>query len=166
MPPEADVFLSVGSNMGDRLENCKRGIGGLTEYRSTQLIGQSRFYLTEPVNYVTQDWFVNAVIRIRTDLGPHELLKAIRSIRHCAGRTSDPIRFGPRILDLDILIYGNYVGKDDDLIIPHPRMHERRFVLQPMCDIDPNIVHPIFKKSMRSLLDALPEGSQRVKLYP
>ncbi|PIP35703.1 MAG: 2-amino-4-hydroxy-6-hydroxymethyldihydropteridine diphosphokinase, partial [Desulfobacterales bacterium CG23_combo_of_CG06-09_8_20_14_all_52_9] len=84
----------------------------------------------------------------------------------CAGRTSDPIRFGPRILDLDILIYGNYVGKDDDLIIPHPRMHERRFVLQPMCDIDPNIVHPIFKKSMRSLLDALPEGSQRVKLYP
>jgi 2-amino-4-hydroxy-6-hydroxymethyldihydropteridine diphosphokinase len=166
MPLEEDVFLSVGSNMGDRLENCKRGIGGLAEYGSTQLTGQSHFYLTEPVDYKNQDWFANAVIRIRTDLGPHELLKAMRLIQHSAGRTSDPIRFGPRILDLDILIYGDRVVETNDLIIPHPRMHERRFVLQPMCDIDPNTVHPIFKKSMRSLLDALSGGSQRVMLCP
>lgn len=164
--PDNPVFLSVGSNLGDRLENCRRGIAGLIKCGSTMLTGQSRFYFTEPVDYVKQDWFVNAVIRIRTDLEPETLLRAARTVQEGAGRVRDRIRFGPRILDLDILLYGERVVKTDTLSIPHPRMHERRFVLQPMCDIDPDIVHPVLKKTMQSLLNRLPDGSQQVVPHP
>ncbi len=166
MQPDNDVFLSVGSNLGDRLENCKRGIRALTAYGTTFLTGQSPFYLTEPVDYPDQDWFVNAVIRIRTDLEPEALLRAARSVQETAGRHRDPVRFGPRILDLDILLYGGGIIHRDDLVIPHPRMHERRFVLEPMCDIDPGVMHPVLKKSMQSLLETLEEGSQQVVVCP
>ncbi len=161
-----EVFLSVGSNLGDRLENCKRGIAGLFEYGTTALTGQSPFYMTEPVDYTDQDWFVNAVVRIRTDLSPNALLEALLTIQRRAGRIRDPVRFGPRILDLDILLYGSRVIRTGELIVPHPRMHERRFVLQPMCDIDPNVIHPVLKKRMRDLLDALDEGSQKIQVCP
>jgi len=164
--PDNDVFLSVGSNLGDRLENCRRGIRELTAYGTTFLTGQSPFYLTEPVDYTDQDWFVNAVIRIRTDLEPDALLRAARSVQAAAGRRLDRIRFGPRILDLDILLYGDRMIHRGDLVVPHLRMHERRFVLQPMCDIDPDVMHPVLKKSMQSLLETLGEGSQQVVVCP
>ncbi len=166
MLPDEPVFLSVGSNLGDRLENCRQGINRLSGYGTTVLTGVSLFYLTEPVGPIKQDWFVNAVVRIRTDLSPEALLIAIKDIQHRAGRKDDSVRFGPRVLDLDILLFGARVVQAEGLVIPHPRMHERRFVLKPICDIDPDREHPVLKKSMKTLLNALDEVSQKVVAYP
>ena len=91
--------------------------------------------------------------RLKPHLDPFELLKKLKSIEPDAGRVDDPIRFGPRILDLDIILYDDLVTNCSELIIPHPRMHKRRFVLRPICDIDPEIVHPVLKKEMQDLLD-------------
>ncbi|MBW1779030.1 MAG: 2-amino-4-hydroxy-6-hydroxymethyldihydropteridine diphosphokinase, partial [Deltaproteobacteria bacterium] len=97
---------------------------------------------------------------------PEALLRAARFVQEAAGRRRDRIRFGPRILDLDILLYGHRMIHRGDLVVPHPRMHERRFVLQPMCDIDPDVMHPVLKKSMQSLLETLGEGNQQVVVCP
>jgi len=149
--------------MGDRLENCRRGIAGITECPETVLTGQSPFYLTEPVDYAPQEWFINAVVRIETALPPDSLFQALVSIQEGAGRIRPAVRFGPRILDLDILLYGDRVFESQDLVIPHPRMHQRRFVLKPLCDIDPDVVHPVLAKPMAVLLDALTADSQTVR---
>jgi 2-amino-4-hydroxy-6-hydroxymethyldihydropteridine diphosphokinase len=114
------------------------------------------------VDYSDQDWFVNVVAKIQTQSEPAVLFRDLKSVERGFGRKKDGIRFGPRILDLDILLYDRLILKSVELTIPHPRMHQRRFVLQPMCDIDPHMVHPVLKKDMRSLLDALGENEQRI----
>lgn len=149
------AFISVGSNIGDRKANCHRGIEAVTASGSLVLTGRSRFYETEPVDYVDQNWFVNAAIRIETTLTPIELLERLKDIEKSAGRTESGLRFGPRVLDLDILLFGDRVMDTDRLVIPHPRMHERRFVLKPVCDIDPLVVHPVLKRSVRAILNGL-----------
>ena len=159
------VYISVGSNMGNRLENCKFGIAELVRNGKSVLMDLSRFYVTEPVDYQDQDWFVNAVFKIKTDLVPSVLFEKIRRIQQNAGRPEDAIRFGPRILDMDILFYDDGLMNTKELIIPHPRMHKRRFVLKPICDIAPDMVHPMLKKSMKHLLDQLDEHSQKVFPY-
>jgi len=156
------AYISVGSNIGDKLQNCRKGIAALTAGGRSILKGQSHFYRTEPVDYSDQDWFVNAVAKIQTKSEPAVLFRDLKSVERGFGRKKDGIRFGPRILDLDILLYDRLILKSVELTIPHPRMHQRRFVLQPMCDIDPRIVHPVLKKDMRSLLDALGENEQRI----
>ena len=158
------VFISVGSNLGHKLENCQHGVTSLTRSRC-RLIAQSRIYRTEPVDYLNQDWFVNYVIQIETELEPVQLLGAIRAIQEEAGRLQDKIRFGPRILDLDILLYDAVTMNTPDLVIPHPRMHKRRFVLQPLCDIDPALIHPERHMDMQSLLNALDDDEQRIRPY-
>lgn len=160
------VYIGAGSNIGDKLLNCKKGIADLTRSRNTVLKDWSRFYKTEPVDYKDQEWFVNLVVKIETRLDPFQLLDELKSIERDTGRVNDPIRFGPRILDLDILLYDNWVKNSSRLVIPHPRMHKRRFVLQPICDIDPEIVHPVLKKDMQYLLDILDENEQKVVEYP
>ena len=102
-----------------------------------------------------QDWFVNAVAMIGTTLPPFDLLEELRSIETKAGRVRDAIRFGPRILDLDIILYGDVILESPGLIIPHPRMHKRRFVLKPICDIDRKMIHPVLEQDMESLLNLL-----------
>lgn len=159
------VYLSVGSNMGNRVENCRSGIAGFVSAGSLILLDQSRYYVTEPVDYKDQAWFVNGVIKIQTDLGPTQLLQVIQNVQRAAGRHKDPIRFGPRILDLDILLYDRITIRTDEIEIPHPRMHKRRFVLKPICDIDPKMMHPILNKSMQFLLDQLDDHTQRVSEY-
>ncbi len=155
------AYISVGSNMGDKMENCTRGIAGLGMSDACSVVASSPFYRTEPVDYTDQDWFVNAVVKIETRLEPARLLKEIQSVERTAGRIR-PVRFGPRILDMDILLYDDLAVHEADLEIPHPRMHKRRFVLQPICDIDPSVVHPLLKSDMRSLLSNLKKGEQEI----
>ena len=159
------AYLSVGSNMGDKRSNCERGIEDLTASGAAALLARSPLYKTEPVDYLEQDWFVNAVIKIETAEGPYELLARLKEIERNNGRTGGARRFGPRVLDLDILMFDDLVVKSSRLTLPHPRMHQRRFVLQPMCDIDPFVVHPVLKESMRQLLDQIAAKAQKVILY-
>jgi 2-amino-4-hydroxy-6-hydroxymethyldihydropteridine diphosphokinase len=156
------AYVSIGSNLGDPLENCRRGIAALEATAGIRITGQSRFYRTEPVDFSAQDWFVNAAVRMDTALDPLALLDRLQAAQHGAGRPAGGIRFGPRVLDLDLLMYGQLVLDDPRLRLPHPRMHRRRFVLQPLCDIDPLVVHPILGKDMQSLLSELDEHGQQV----
>ena len=156
------VYIAVGSNIGDKMANCQNGIDSVIREACATLVGQSPFYKTEPVGYEDQDWFVNGVFCIQTDLEPKDLLEKTQAIQTKAGRKKDMIRNGPRILDLDILLFDDRIINSRYLTVPHPRMHQRRFVLQPFCDISPDIVHPIFKKDMKALLDELPSDTQQV----
>ena len=160
------VLISAGSNIGDKAENCRKGISALIRMKSAVLLKESKFYKTEPVDYTDQDWFVNCAIKISTPLKPLELLTEIKRIESEAGRKKDAVRFGPRVLDLDIIFFDDQIIdqkiESDNLIIPHPRMHQRRFVLMPICDIDPSIIHPVFKKSIRILLAELDNSGQKV----
>jgi 2-amino-4-hydroxy-6-hydroxymethyldihydropteridine diphosphokinase len=122
-------------------------------------------YRTEPVDYADQAWFLNCVIKIETGLTPGALLGRIQSVQRAAGRPEASVRFGPRLLDLDILLYDQLVLERPGLSIPHPRMHRRRFVLIPLCDIDPGIVHPRLGMDASSLLAALDEEGQGVVEY-
>ena len=159
------AYIGAGSNIGNKFLNCQNGIDALIKSGQAVLKDQSRFYKTEPVDYNDQDWFVNCVVKIETTLDPLQLLNKLKSIERDAGRLNDPIKFGPRILDLDIIFFDDLVTNSSGLIIPHPRMHKRRFVLRPVCDIDPKIVHPVLKKDVQYLLDMLNENEQRVVEY-
>jgi 2-amino-4-hydroxy-6-hydroxymethyldihydropteridine diphosphokinase len=159
------VYISAGSNMGNRLQNCRQGITALTRSGDLRIVAQSRVYMTEPVDYEDQDWFINLVVKLETTNTPFELLDTIKSVQRAAGRKRDVIRFGPRVLDLDIIFFDDLVLDSDRLVVPHPRMHQRRFVLKPICDIDPTIVHPVLEKDMQSLLDALGKDEQKVFEY-
>jgi 2-amino-4-hydroxy-6-hydroxymethyldihydropteridine diphosphokinase len=159
------AYIGAGSNIGNKLENCKIGMAVLSKSQNVQIKEWSRFYKTEPVDYENQDWFINVVAKIETTLDPFRLLKKLKLIEHDAGRVDNPVRFGPRILDLDILLFDDVVTTSSGLVLPHPRMHKRRFVLKPICDIDPTIVHPVLKKEMQDLLAILDENEQRIIEY-
>jgi 2-amino-4-hydroxy-6-hydroxymethyldihydropteridine diphosphokinase len=159
------AYISVGSNMGDRLQNCRKGIAALTKADNSRILAQSRIYKTEPVDYEDQNWFVNMVVKLETALDPFKLLDHIKHIQRAAGRLKDSIRFGPRILDLDIILYDDRIIESERLVVPHPRMHKRRFVLKPICDIDPAVIHPVLKKEMQILLEELGAEEQKVFEY-
>ena len=156
------AYISVGSNMGDRAENCLTGIKFLDEKEHTSVLTRSSFYQTEPVDYLEQDWFVNGMVKVETTLEPMVLLKTIKDIEQKVGRKSSAIRFGPRVLDMDIILYDSVVLEHSELEIPHPRMHKRCFVLKPLCDIDPNIVHPVFGQTIETLLKKIDHDGQEV----
>lgn len=159
------AFISIGSNMGDKPAYCKTAVLNLEKSGASAVAGKSPFYRTEPVDYEDQDWFVNAVVKIKTGLSPYELLDEINSIEILAGRVRNNIRFGPRTLDMDIIFYDNLILNSERLTLPHPRMHKRRFVLQPLCDIDSNIVHPVLKTDVKTLLTKLDDNEQKIVLY-
>ncbi len=146
------AYLSIGSNLGDKKKNLDDAIALLKKHDSIDLLDVSRFYKTEPQNFKDQEWFVNAAVKIETDLEPENLLLSIKSIEKDLDKDGKPYRFGPRIIDLDIIYYSNLILKTDVLEIPHPRMHERCFVLIPMCDIGDSEIHPIFKIRSDELL--------------
>jgi 2-amino-4-hydroxy-6-hydroxymethyldihydropteridine diphosphokinase len=156
------AFVGVGSNLGQKQDNCLRGIAALTSNGHSRLLKLSRLYRTEPVDYLDQDWFVNCVVKIQTGLDPFQLLAVLQDIQKMAGRVQDAIRFGPRILDMDIILFDVTVMEHPDLILPHPRMHLRRFVLKPLCDLDPALRHPILNQTVQHLLDHLEDAGQGV----
>jgi 2-amino-4-hydroxy-6-hydroxymethyldihydropteridine diphosphokinase len=159
------AYICVGSNLGSKLENCRQGVAELARGAASRLVGQSMVYQTEPVDYKDQDWFVNYVVKIETVLEPLALLDRLKSIEDDAGRIQDSVRFGPRVLDLDIIFYDEMVMDHPRLVIPHPRMHKRRFVLKAVCDIDPHIIHPVFHRTVQLLLEDLDETGQRIAEY-
>ena len=160
--PGHTVFLSVGSNLGDKLAHCRFGIGQLAAHPYVTVTGTSPFYRTAPVDFTDQDWFVNAALRIATQLAPLDLLRLTQAVQTAAGQGAKAVRFGPRILDLDLIFYDQVTMTHADLELPHPRMHKRRFVLQPICDIDPQFVHPTFGCRVRDLLANLEDDQQEV----
>ena len=156
------AFVSIGSNLGDKIENCRNAVKGLLADGRSTLVKSSSLYRTSPVDYQDQDWFVNLVVKIKTNMDPFELLEKTKGIEKAAGRKDSAVRFGPRVLDLDIIFFDSRVIRTDSLEIPHPRMHKRRFVLKPICDIEPTMMHPLLGKDVRSLLDGLKDTDQKI----
>lgn len=157
------AFISVGSNLGDKIANCQSAIESLSRLEDTVLLTASPFYRTAPVDYLDQDWFINAAVKLGTAAGPLRLLEMLQEIQRSAGRVKDPIPFGPRIIDLDIIFYDDAVIETAELVLPHPRMHKRAFVLRPICDIDPQLVHPVFHRQVQDLLGELDDPSQGIE---
>lgn len=151
------AYIGLGSNIGDKTGNLKRAIEELGKVPGNKLLAVSSFYKTEPVGEVEQDWFINAVVKIETGLPPRELLKTLFDIERDLGRVRE-IKWGPRIIDLDILIYDDLVMEEEGLTIPHPCLHERGFVLAPLTEIAPGYVHPGLKKSISELLSVLKDS--------
>jgi 2-amino-4-hydroxy-6-hydroxymethyldihydropteridine diphosphokinase len=147
------IFLSLGSNLGDRGQNLKNGIGLLE-----QLAGKpgaiSSIYETEPWGCDSDLNFFNQVIELFTPLGPLPLLETIHEIESKCGRVRSAPRYAPRTLDVDILLYGNSILDFPELIVPHPNLQERQFVLVPLTEIAPHVIHPVLNKDMEQLLRA------------
>lgn len=156
-----EVCLGLGSNLGDRRANLRRTLELLAGH--CRLIAVSSLYETEPVGYKDQGWFLNCAGRVDTDLEPRPLLEFLKSIEKQLGRASR-IKSGPRTIDLDILFYGERVVQEEGLTVPHPRLHERLFVLAPLSEIAPALVHPLLGKTIRELADLL-QSREQVKLF-
>jgi len=149
------VYLSLGSNVGDRAAQLRNAIARLDA--AGRVVAQSSLYETEPVEFTEQPWFLNCAVALETYTTPQQLMTTILAIEEEMGRKRVQKK-GPRTLDIDILLFGNMIVKSKRLTIPHPAMQHRRFVLEPLAEIAPEAVHPVFNKTIRELRDALPEG--------
>jgi 2-amino-4-hydroxy-6-hydroxymethyldihydropteridine diphosphokinase len=156
------VFLGLGSNLGDRLGNLQAGLKSL-DPAGLAVEAVSSVWETEPVGGPPQSSFLNGVARLRTRLSPRAVLAAVQAAEDAAGRQRT-LRNGPRPLDLDILLFDDAVIAEPDLVIPHPRLAERRFVLAPLAEIAPDAVHPVLRRSVWALLAECAD-SHRVKIY-
>ena len=152
------IYLSLGSNIGERAQNIARAIALLPAH-GVRVVRKSSSYETEPVEFLAQGWFLNCVVEVETDLAPGELMRALLTIERAMGRERVAPK-GPRIIDMDILLFGPLVVREKDLEIPHPRMTERRFVLVPMAEIAPALRHPVSRLTMTELLSATKDRSQ------
>jgi len=157
------ALIGIGSNLGSPQENCNRAISLLCESESISLLKQSALYQSEPIGKTNQPWFVNAVIEIQTTLSPESLLQTLLNIEQQMGRTRNE-KWGPRIIDLDILDYDARIINSKSLTLPHPEMLNRRFVLEPLSEISGSTIHPLKKKSIKSLLSELPSNPAVKKL--
>jgi 2-amino-4-hydroxy-6-hydroxymethyldihydropteridine diphosphokinase len=157
------VYLSLGSNVGDRQANLEQAIAQLA------LIGtvgrRSAFYETEPMEVTDQPWFLNCAVELETELMPKQFIAAVLDVERSMGRKRIKKK-GPRTIDIDVVLFGKSIVEMKGLTVPHPAMHLRRFVLEPMVEIAPEVRHPVFKRSMRELRDALPAGAGQVKKIP
>ncbi len=156
------AYIGFGSNIGDRLSYIQNAINSLSEVEEIALKQISSLYKTAPVGYETQADFLNGIVAINTCLAPHNLLYTLKDIETTVGR-QHCTRWGPREIDMDVLIYGDLILRTPDLVIPHPEMHLRRFVLAPLAEIAPDLVHPVFKESIQTLLSRLEDDKSVVK---
>lgn len=150
------ALVALGSNLGDRLENMRAGVSGVVGIDGVDVVGVSSLYETVPVGGPeSQGAYYNAALRLDVTLGAADLLAALHRIEADRSRRRT-VRWGPRTLDLDLLVHGDLVSDMRRLELPHPRMHERRFVMVPVCDVAPGLVHPVFERTMSELLADLP----------
>ncbi len=151
------AYLSLGSNIGDRDGHLRDAIARLAA--EGRVVAVSSFYETEPVEVTDQAWFLNCAVALETTDTPEELMATLLQIEREMGRQRVQ-RKGPRTIDLDILLFGDESSTRPNLTIPHPALHQRRFVLAPLAEIAPETRHPILKRTIRELLDALPAGQE------
>lgn len=156
------VYLGLGTNLGSRLENLKQAIGKIEEHIGP-VLKSSSVYETEPWGFRSENQFFNMAVEIETDLKPSGLLGRLLMIESILGRLREGREYKSRIIDLDILLYGKQVINKGDLKIPHPRLHERKFVLVPLCEIAPGMIHPVFEKTVAELLKECKDNSRVYK---
>lgn len=158
---EKPVYLGLGSNLGDREANLRKAIRLLS--RKLRIEGVSSIYETEPQDFFEQPKFLNAVCRAATNLGPAELLEETKIVEKEMGRVPT-FRYGPRVIDIDILFYGDLVLETPTLTLPHPRMAERAFVLVPLAEVAGDVVHPVVRRKVSDLLASV-AGKEGIKFY-
>ena len=152
------IYLSLGSNVGDRAKNLATAIASLKE-AGVRVLKFSSIYETEPVDYMEQDWFLNCVVEGETELSAMELLQELRGIEARMG-SKKAFAKGPRLIDLDILLFGDESIDSEELVVPHPRMTKRRFVLVPLAEIAPQLKHPAWTKTVSELAAETTDGSE------
>jgi 2-amino-4-hydroxy-6-hydroxymethyldihydropteridine diphosphokinase len=165
--PDQVAYLGIGSNLGDPAENCRKALERIAGCGSVRVLRKSSLYRTEPVGVADQPWFVNAAIEVRTSLEAHALFDLLQGIETEMGRVRLQ-KWGPRTIDLDILFYDQAIIRDEVLVVPHPELHKRRFVLEPLNEIAPYLIHPLYGISVKGLLDRLsdPGVVERIELQP
>ncbi len=157
------VFIGIGSNLGDRKANCREAREKLAELPNTRVVAASSYYESEP-HGDAKTWFVNSVVEIETDFSPPDLLKQTKKIEDAMGRKRvKGKRWGSRVIDLDILLFNSEILNKRNLKLPHPRMAERRFVLAPLAELAPQVVHPVLNVSISELL-ATVSDTKRVQM--
>ena len=150
------AYIGIGSNLGDKADQCEKAISEILKVDRHKLLAKSSFFKTQPMGYISQDWFVNGVIKIETDLEAPELLRTLKTTESQLGRT-ETFRWGPRTIDLDILFFDDIEIHTEELQIPHPLIQNRQFVLIPLAEIDRNFIHPVLKKTVQELLNNFKE---------
>ncbi len=162
------AYIGFGSNVGDRVDFCDRAVTLLSLLPHSQVTGVSLLYETEPVQdgaHPGDGWFLNGVVQLDTDITPKSLLSVLREIERSLGRDQDN-RSGPRTIDLDILFYGERVIDEPELAVPHPRLHQRRFVLMPLSELAPLLIHPTRRRSVNQMLADVEDRSEVRLLFP
>jgi 2-amino-4-hydroxy-6-hydroxymethyldihydropteridine diphosphokinase len=152
------AYVGIGSNRGGRLRHCEEAVAGLGRLPGTRLVAVSPFYETPPEDGAGPGWFVNGVAVLETELAPEALLAALQRLEEGAGRPAERALGKDRTLDLDLLLYDDLVREGPSLTVPHPRMHRRRFVLEPLCAVAPDVLHPALGRPVRELLAGLGSG--------
>jgi 2-amino-4-hydroxy-6-hydroxymethyldihydropteridine diphosphokinase len=157
------AYLSLGSNMGEREAYLEKAINILDSHGKIEVRRKSSIYETDPVGFTDQGEFLNMVIEVRTDLSPEILLQQCLQVEHDLGRKRE-FKWGPRIIDMDILLYDHETIDAEDLLVPHPRMQERAFVLIPLLELEPSITHPADGTPFNRFLDEIPD-KEGVRLW-
>lgn len=158
-----EVFLGLGTNMGNRRKNLNDAVSGINE-QIGEVVKISSVYETEPWGFKSDSQFLNTVIKVETGLNPTAVLEAIRRIELFLGRVRSGNQYSSRIIDIDILFFEDRVIDSDDLKVPHPKLQERKFVLVPLCEIEPEKVHPVLNKTLAYLLEVCEDGSEVKKI--